>query len=375
MKKLILFLLIAVMLSWTVPSWGETVKELKTKLQQSSENINNKKEQLDKVKDQKESIGKDIDKLDRQIDSTNTAIEELHKQIFSLDGSIEQKEEALKIAEEKMKELDELLETRIVALYKNGQTSYLELLLDANSISDFFARYQVVENILQYDKDLLNSTAKNKELIDQTKLSLERQKKEREEAKDSKLNTKKELDTFKGNKNVFLRTLNSKQRSIEAAIDEELRESEQIQESIKKIQNGSKRVYSGAGFQWPIDGSSRISSSFGYRMHPILKKKKLHTGIDIAAAYGTSIIAASSGTVISADWRGGYGKTVIIYHGSGKSTLYAHASRMLVAEGQEIKKGQKIAEVGSTGLSTGPHLHFEVRENGTPVDPLKYVSK
>ena len=126
-------------------------------------------------------------------------------------------------------------------------------------------------------------------------------------------------------------------------------------------------------FLWPAPGYSRISSSFGNRMHPIKKKVLQHTGIDIAAPSGASVVAAKGGTVIIAEVQGGYGKTVVISHGNGLTTLYGHCSKLLVESGQTVKAGAVIAKVGSTGVSTGPHLHFEVRKNGSPVQPLNYL--
>lgn len=376
MKKIFTITLTSLMIiACCFPSWGETVKDLNSQLEKNSKSINNKMKQLNVVKKEKKEISHEIEVLDRQIDSARITIDELKKQISNYNQSIEEKEAQIKQAEEKMKNLDEMLKARLVALYKNGESSYLDIILDSDNFSDFFARYHFVKSILEQDKELINSTAETKELLQQAKTAVEKQKASREIAKDSRVTTKKNLDTFRGNRSSYLRQLTSKQKNLEAAIDEELKESERLKEKISRIQKDSKKVYSGGAFLWPINGSSKVSSYFGMRMHPMLKKKKMHTGVDISASSGTDIVAVSGGTVIMADWYGGYGKTVIIDHGSGKSTLYAHASKILVSEGAEVKAGKKIAEVGSTGLSTGPHLHFEVRLKGTPVDPLSYVSK
>lgn len=375
MRKSIIFLMILGVFLGSFPSWGETVKDLKSQLEKSNKAISTKKKQLDIVKDQKHDITQEIEQLDKQIDSAQNSVMSLNTQISKLKLGIEVKEKEIEEAEKKLKEEDELLRKRVVAIYENGDNSYLEVLLDSESIVDLLSRYQVVEQLLQYDKDLMNETISNKKLIENNKRALVNEEQETKKIQLSKIEVKTRLDTYKGNRNVFLRKINSKIQDIEAAIDQENRESNEIEARIRKIQQGSKKKFTGGAFTWPVPSSSRISSPFGNRFHPILKKNKMHTGIDIGASMGVDILAAHGGTVIFAGWYGGYGKAIIIDHGSGKSTLYGHTSKLLVSDGQEVKEGQKIAEVGSTGLSTGPHLHFEVRENGTPVNPLKYVSK
>jgi murein DD-endopeptidase MepM/ murein hydrolase activator NlpD len=135
----------------------------------------------------------------------------------------------------------------------------------------------------------------------------------------------------------------------------------------------SKAIYAGGVMKWPTPGYTRVSSPYGMRIHPIYKVKKMHTGIDIDAPSGAKIVAANSGKVILAGWNGGYGNCVIIDHGGGLATLYAHQSKILVSVGDKVQKGDTVGKVGSTGLSTGPHLHFEVRKNGSTTNPIPYV--
>jgi murein DD-endopeptidase MepM/ murein hydrolase activator NlpD len=147
----------------------------------------------------------------------------------------------------------------------------------------------------------------------------------------------------------------------------------QIESKIVKLQKNTG-PYSGGKMAWPVPGYSRISSPYGYRIHPIFKVKKLHTGIDIPAPTGTAITAAAAGTVIYSDWLGGYGKVIMLDHGGGVVSLYAHNSALVLSEGQSVKRGDTISKAGSTGNSTGPHLHFEVRKNGAYVDPLPWLN-
>lgn len=374
-KKFIIGLTIISILALPFPIWGETIKELKTRLEKNKQTINANLKQLNEIKNQKTSITKEIETIDRQIDNISNTIKNLDNQIGYLNLQIKKNQKELNLAIQKMKNQEKLLQTRLETLYKCGEITYLDVLLGAENFSDFLSRYKLIEEVLLYDKQLLDEAIQNKIFIEQTRLNLETQKREKETIKKIKIDSKKRLDSYRGSRGMLLERLTFKQKDLEEAIDQLLQESEEIKEKIQRIQQKSKKVFTGKGFIWPVKGYSYISSYFGYRMHPILKKQKMHTGIDIPAPYGSDIVAANSGTVIFADWYGGYGKTVIIDHGSGKSTLYAHISIITVKEGQDVTAGQKIAEVGSTGLSTGPHLHFEVRENGTPVDPLNYVSR
>jgi len=186
---------------------------------------------------------------------------------------------------------------------------------------------------------------------------------------------KKELQIQQENKKMLLSQLESQQDKLEQMLDEMEEISQEISKKIKQIlaQQKTKRKYVGGKLAWPLEAEYPITSYFGMRFHPILKKTKMHTGIDIGAPYGSNILAAADGEVITAEWVPAYGLTVIIDNGSGIVTLYAHMSKILVHKGQVVKRNNVIGRVGSTGYSTGPHLHFEVRINGDVVNPLSYL--
>jgi len=195
--------------------------------------------------------------------------------------------------------------------------------------------------------------------------------KKQEQEKNNALNSKK------SKKDNYIKELDKDAKKLEKLIDQELAESRALEAQIKALQgggSGSTVNYSNTQFLWPSAASKRITSKYGNRLHPVLKVYKLHTGIDIGAGSGTNILASNSGKVIKAQYNSAYGNMIIIDHGGGMSTLYAHASKLLVSVGQTVNRGDVIAKVGSTGYSTGPHLHFEVRKNGSPVDPMPYIS-
>lgn len=157
-------------------------------------------------------------------------------------------------------------------------------------------------------------------------------------------------------------------------LDELEAESEKIAEEIRRLEKSDTTGYQGSGkFKWPTPGYTRITSPYGMRTHPILRTKRMHTGIDIGAPKGANVVAAENGKVIFAGWNNAYGQTVIISHGGNITSMYAHLTSYSVKVGQEVKKGAVIAKVGSTGWSTGPHLHFEVRKNGNTIDPMPYL--
>lgn len=264
-----------------------------------------------------------------------------------------------------------ILEERLRVMYKNGTAGYMEVMLNSENLVDALTRMDMIQLIVQSDVELLKSINEQKVQVEALKEQQEIEKLELT-AVIHNLNVKQnEVMVASRSKEVYMSSLQNNIAEIqrqEAAMEEQ---SKQIERDILAAQRAVE--YAGGEMQWPVPGQYRITSNFGGRSDPITGVWSSHGGTDIAAPYGTPIVAANSGVVIFAGWHYSYGNYVIVDHGGGIATLYAHCSKLLVGNGQTVLKGDKIALVGSTGYSTGNHLHFEVRINGVRTEPMKYL--
>jgi murein DD-endopeptidase MepM/ murein hydrolase activator NlpD len=258
-------------------------------------------------------------------------------------------------------------------MYENSDFTYVDALAESNSVVDFLERLELISAVSKKDKEIIESIKEVKTDIEYKKQVATGEKEKVQDVVDESLKTINNLSASRANVDEEIKNINSRLDKLEDEEDKLLSQSNALVNQIKNLQRKGK--YAGGIMTWPCPSSSRISSYYGNRLHPILKKYKMHTGIDISASQGVSIVAANKGTVIMAGWQGGYGNAVEIDHGGGITTLYAHCSKLLVGVGENVKAGETIAKVGSTGMSTGPHLHFEVRRNGSTTDPVRYVSK
>jgi murein DD-endopeptidase MepM/ murein hydrolase activator NlpD len=401
-KKFLIPLAATILLTGITPAVGQAdqvshvqkeIERIKKESQAAKNKVSSINQQLNSLHAQQQDAKEDIMSIDLKMNETQAKIDELDKKIQ--DTTVELKEAAkqLQQAIDRVQKRDKLLKTRVSAIYEAGDISYLEVLLGSQDFSDFLERLDAVKSIVDQDVTILEENKRDRDIIAEKKKQIETQLKNLKQMQAEAEQLKAQLETQRQERERILKELEAKEGELLEIKEEQERASlelvNQLQQKIeeqRRAEEASHRsssgggdwtpppVHSGGQFVWPVSGA-RLSSPFGYRIHPILKYRKFHDGQDMAAPQGTPIHAAADGVVASTGYMNGYGNTVVIYHGNGLSTLYAHIRNggIMVSEGQSVKAGQKIAEVGSTGRSTGPHLHFTVIRNGQKVDPMSYL--
>jgi murein DD-endopeptidase MepM/ murein hydrolase activator NlpD len=371
---------IMLLFSQMAPGQASILGEKKDELSRVNSQIEQRKEQLHETQKQQKDIVDELDEIEQDISKTSIELERINGELSSLQVSIDLLEPKLQEKEKALQERTDAYHQRLRGIYMQGNISYLEVLLDSTSMSDFLMRFDLLKKMTDQDTKMVKELAEERDTVSRQKRELEEKKKEvavlqkTTEAKQTYLASRRQ------DRQDTLERLQSDQAACQQAIEKLEATSQQITKLIQQHQSTNSPGSSGSSnsppsrgtgrFIWPASGG--ITSYYGPRIHPVTGVNKLHTGIDIGAPHGAPIKAADGGTVISAGWMNGYGNTVIINHGGGYSTLYAHMSSIAVSGGS-VSKGQVIGYVGSTGLSTGPHLHFEVRINGAPTNPLGYL--
>jgi murein DD-endopeptidase MepM/ murein hydrolase activator NlpD len=375
LKKRIIAVLLAFIISIPLANvYAKSPTEI-DKLKKDQDKVNKQLEQtqalMNQVKKEKKNVSKAIEELDQKLNVAEDELSNVEGLLSLLENQIAVTTRELERASSDASGQKELLKKRVRVMYENGNVGYLSVILDSTSFSDFISRLDFLKKIVNFDMNLLGKMKSHRDSVADKRNELESELKEKERLKNQIGEKKEKVEVAKQDREKTLNDLTKDLKELERQEDKFLAQSKEFEKKIIALQSSNK--YIGGKIGWPAPGHTRITSPYGYRTHPILKKKKLHTGIDIAVPSGTSIIAANSGKVIFSGYNGGYGNTVIIDHGGKISTLYAHNSKLLVKVGDEVEKGKVITKSGSTGLSTGPHLHFEVRENGKHVDPMKYL--
>ena len=369
------------LISTTSPKFAYA-QSYEDELEQIQKEREETQEKIKEVKKQEQQYINQVDEVEGQLLGALSELDDLYKKKDEAKSEVDKatielvlKEEELKRIEEELKEKIRILNDRVAAIYKNGNSNILEILLKAEDFLDFISKLKLMnlfaeqdtQNILEVKEKKTATIGIKKSIIDLR----EKQKEHEDKVKQLVIQAEqkaREIDgMYNEKKNLLSRTTANKNALIQMEKQLEIKEAE-----VTRILESYKYGSAPSGkFAWPVAG--RIISGYGYRIHPIFGVRRFHSGIDLAAPYGTLVKAADGGQVVQAGYFGGYGNSVMLYHGGGFATWYAHLSSINVSMGQFVQRGQVVGLVGSTGWSTGPHLHFEVRINGAPQNPLAYL--
>ena len=391
MKKISLKILGVVLLVTILLQYNVVIAATKSELNESSNETDKKieeaKEELENINSEKSQTLQQVEELITQISSYQSEIDELDAKISDMNSEIKKKKKKIEEKQEDYDSQQELLEKRLVATYEAGETSYLDVLLSSDSITDLISNYYLISEITENDMKLMDEIKKEQEEIEKAKQTLETSKQELDSTKAQKQQKATELQNAKSQKDSYVAQLNEQEKNTQAELEQFERDKREIQAQLAEIARkeaenaGNSNVDnitnnpSASGYIRPIVGYSITTGWMGYRGH---------TGVDFSGAgiSGKPILAAKAGTVVTSTalkYPNGnyksYGEYIVINHHDGTMTLYAHGApgSRLVREGQSVSQGQQIMSVGTTGNSTGYHLHFEVRVNGVPVNPAPYL--
>nr|WP_297174729.1 M23 family metallopeptidase [uncultured Agathobaculum sp.] len=316
------------------------------------------------------------DALQREIELTRQEIETVEQYIERLQEQIDIKTNELAAAEEALTEKEDEFAQTVRTTYEQGEISYLEVLLNASSFSDLLSRMEIITSLMDYNQKVVEEYTAAKNDIEQKRDDLQGTQDEQRDYQEN-LNYKvADLAASEAEQAALQESIEAYKAESEAEYDRLAAEMQDVSRQIAAMSaqsaaGGSVPMGDGT-LIWPTPSCTTVNSVYGWRLHPIYGTMKFHAGEDIPASYGAEILAAASGTVVTAGWVSGYGNYTVIDHGGGLMTAYGHQSSFAVSVGEVVTQGQVIGYVGSTGNSTGPHLHFEVYVNGETVDPMSY---
>lgn len=349
--------------------------------------IDDTKQKAEELQKQKEAAESEQKSLETQLMAIVSEMEDTKDQISQKEEELGQKEEELFEAQAQENDQYESMKKRIKYMYENGNTKFVDILCQSKDIGEFLNNAEYISTISSYDREQLVAYQQIRKKVQEQQAALEEEYAKLEDLQNDLIAKQTNVESLKASKESEISSIsgeleqtNQKLAELQAAAEEAARkqkEKEAAAAAAKKNNNSGSAggaVVSGNGmFTHPCPGYSRISSTFGYRNVPLAGASTNHKGVDFAASTGTPIYAAAAGTVTSAGYSGKAGNLIIINHGNGLLTYYMHCNTIFVSAGQKVSKGQNIGQVGTTGNSTGPHLHFQVMNNGTPVNPMNYL--
>lgn len=374
--------------------------------------LNQIEEELQKKKQELSTVENQLNRTQMELDTVKGELQEAEEELAKTQKELESLKEQLQQAIDQAKEQEELNAARLRAMYMNSSASYLELILESKSFNDLLNRVDLIMQMVAYDLQVFDSMQLYRDEVEQKTLDCEEQEKKIQEYKLS-IEEKKaaleekeqqiqanreqisrqqqEIQSTQNEKQALMNQLSEEEARILKELDQMERDSKALEQKIQELTRAAEEAKKAAnrgdggsgnrnvnsGMIWPVPGYKYISSSYGWRIHPVYGYRRFHSGIDIAGSgiHNKPAVAVADGTVILAQYYGGYGNCVIIDHGGGITTLYAHGDSIPVSVGQSVKQGDAVLLIGTTGTSTGYHLHFEVRVNGAHTNPLNYVSR
>ncbi|MEW9702764.1 murein hydrolase activator EnvC [Paenibacillus sp. SI8] len=395
MKKKILPLLLSIGIAGTlvIPYAGyaasatdkidQQLSELKKKKSQVIQKGNDAQNQITKVQSEKEQVNKDLKTIMDQFNEASKKLTKLNNQIDQVSDELEENGKQLDEAEARVESRDQMLKSRLRLMYMNGFVSYMDVLMSATSFSDFLNRLEALKSIVNQDKAILDANKKDRDTVEQKTHETEQQLEQVKALFAEADAARQDLQAKEKQKEVKIASLDKQEKVLEEISEESDKQVTQIAKQEAELQAKKRAAskakspftYSGGKLGYPLAVQAPITSDFVNRINPVTGRPENHKGIDLGAPKGTEIRAAENGSVIYASWMNGYGNYIILDHGNGLWTAYGHIMNdgIYVKVGDTVKRGQKIAGVGSTGQSTGNHLHFEVRIKEVPVDPKPYL--
>lgn len=323
-----------------------------------------------------------LDELNQTMIVLDAKIDESEKRIESMEANIKSKHEEIVSTQEEIHHLQKtidknttLLGKRLQVIYRTSEVDYLRVILNSENMEEALSNVSMIKKIIKKDREVLKELKESKEAIEKHKSNLEKQERQMIALLEGVAAEKNTLEKARAQQQKDKEVIRQDLAKLEIMEQQMYQEANALEQRIRELQTskGLTGAYKGGSMGWPLTVAGRFTSGYGGRVSPITKRQEFHSGVDLAAPMGTGICAANDGKVIFAGNRGTYGKAIMVDHGGGIVTLYAHCSAFVASEGDMVTKGQVIAKVGSTGYSTGPHLHFEVRINGKHVNPSGYI--
>ena len=354
--------------------YAENITGLQEQSNELAQQLNETNNRLQAVHEEMSKNMQELQELDGQIALSEQEINTINVQINDLINQISENEKKLAEVQKEHDNIQGLLDARLIAMYKAPKLQNLDILLNSKSITEFIGNYYAMKQLNEYDAKLLEKVKQQKSDIETTKKILEEKKKQVNTDKQTQQKKAQVLSNTKTMREYYISNLTKEELELQSQIDQYNSQVSEIEAEIKLLAlNSISEDYIGGAMIWPIPGYTQITSKYGMRVHPITGAYKLHTGMDVGAPTGASFVASANGIVTKATYNSAYGNMVIIDHGGGVQTLYAHGSEIIAQVGQIVSKGAEVLKVGSTGYSTGPHAHFEIRINGQTVNPQEYL--